>query len=129
AQARFDTNPQPSASHAAARPQAPPPPRRRTVPASQVLRRSLSPPLFLAVVAVLLLGFVGSIFAIKSRYAKPGVVDKQYEAKRTKERQLRAEAQQLLNQGRVTDAYAKLDELHKISPQSPWATQMMQRLS
>ena len=123
-QGAFDTNPKPAA------PPPPPPPRPRPARTGpSMFRKSLSPPLFLGIVALLLLAFVGSIFAIKRRYAKPAPVDAQYEAKRAKERQLRAEAQALLKQGRVDDAYAKFDELHKLAPSSPAVTEMMQRLS
>jgi tetratricopeptide (TPR) repeat protein len=125
----FETNPRVSAAHAAVAP-APAPPRPKTGNvAAPALRRSISPPLFLGIVALLLLVFVGSIFAIKRQYAKQVKVDVQAEAKHARERQLRNEAQQLLNQGRVDDAYAKYEELHKIAPNSSAVTQMLQRLS
>ena len=126
----FDTNPRPSGAHAAAVPQPASPPRPKPARGGPpVLRRSLSPPLFIGIVALLLLAFVGSIFAIKRQYAKPAVVDVQAEAKARKERQLRDEAQRLLKQGRVDDAYAKYDELHKLAPNAPAVTSMLQQLS
>jgi len=42
---------------------------------------------------------------------------------------LRSEAEQLIHQGRVTDAYQKLLELQKLAPTSPYVTAMMQKLS
>ena len=125
----FDTNPRPAAPGSQPAVYAAPPRPRAVRTGPSILRRSLSPPIFLGIVALLLVAFVGSVFAIKSRYAKPAPVDAQYEAKRAKERQLRAEAQQLLSQGRVDDAYGKYEELHKLAPNSPAVTQMMQRLS
>src|SRR5437016_286504 len=60
----FDTNPRPSGSQPAVR-TAPSPARSRPATTGpSIFRRSLSPPLFLGIVAVLLLAFVGSIFAI-----------------------------------------------------------------
>lgn len=46
-----------------------------------------------------------------------------------KERQLRAEIDQLIHQGRVTDAYQKLGELKKLAPNSQYANSMMQKLA
>ena len=125
----FDTNPRPPGSQPAVQ-TAPSPARSRPAKTGpSIFRRSLSPPLFLGIVAVLLLAFVGSIFAIKSRYPKPAPVDVKREAHLAKQRQLRNEAQQLLSQNRVDDAYAKYEELHKLAPNSAMATEMLQRLS
>ena len=123
----FDTNPRASGARAAV-PQPAPAPRPKPS-APPVLKRSLPPALFLGIIGVLLLAFAGSIFAIKSRYAKPAVVDRRAVAKVRQERQLKAEAEQLLKAGRVDDAYAKYEELHKLAPNSSVATSMMQRLS
>ncbi|HEY6140534.1 MAG TPA: protein kinase [Thermoanaerobaculia bacterium] len=121
----FDTNPKPVVHAAPA-----PPPRPRPVRTGPSLfRRSLSPPLFLGIVALLLVAFVGSVFAIKSRYAKPAPVDAQLEAKRAKERQLRNDAERLIAQGRIDEAYGKYDELHKLAPNSPAVTAKLQQLS
>src|SRR5256714_3883195 len=65
----FDTNPRPSGSQPAVR-TAPSPRSRPATTGPSIFRRSLSPPLFLGIVAVLLLAFVGSIFAIKRKYPK-----------------------------------------------------------
>ena len=125
----FDTNPRPLGSQPAVQ-TAPSPARSRPAKTGpSILRRSLSPPLFLGIVAVMLLAFVGSIFAIKRKYPKPATVDVQSEARLTKQKQLRNEAQQLLSQGRVDDAYVKYEELHKLAPNSAVASEMLQRLS
>ena len=121
----FDTNPHASGAQAAVA--AAPPPRAARRPS--VLRRSLSPPLFLGIVTLLLLAFVGSIFAIKKRYAKPAPVDMQYQAKRNRERQLRLDAEKLVAEGRIDDAYAKYEELQKLAPSSPAVTAKLQQLS
>jgi serine/threonine protein kinase len=125
----FDTNPRASGSQAAVHP-APAPPRPRPVKTGpSVFRRSLSPPLFLGIVALLLVAFVGSVLAIKSRHAKPATVDAQYEARRARERQLRQDAEKLIAQGRIDDAYAKYEELHKLAPNSPSVAAKLQQLS
>src|ERR1044071_121486 len=70
----FDTNPRPSGSQPAVH--AAPAPRPRPVRTGRsVFRRSLSPPLFLGTVALLLVAFVGSVLAIKSREVKPTPID------------------------------------------------------
>jgi hypothetical protein len=123
----FETNPRASGSQlGAAAAAAPPRPKPSGPP---VLKRKLSPAVFLGIVAVLLLAFVGSIFAIKSRYAKPAAVNTSLETRVRRQRQLSAEADQLLKQGRVDDAYAKYEELHRIAPNSPAVTSTLQRLS
>jgi serine/threonine protein kinase len=122
----FDTNPRPSGSQPAVQTSG----RLRPVKTGpSIFRRSLSPPLFLGIVALLLLAFAGSIFAIKRKYPKPATVDVRAEARLAKEKQLRNEASQLLSQGRVDDAYAKYEELRRLAPNSAAATEMLQRLS
>ena len=124
----FDTNPRPSGSQPAVH--AAPAPRPRPVRTGpSVFRRSLSPPLFLGIVALLLVAFVGSVLAIKSREVKPTPIDRQYEAKRAKERQLRQDAEKLIAQGRIDEAYTKYDELHKLAPNSPAVTAKLQQLT
>src|SRR6266511_623820 len=125
----FDTNPRPSGSQPAVQTALSPARSRPAKTGPSILRRSLSPPLFLGIVAVMLLAFVGSIFAIKRKYPKPATVDVQSEARLIKQKQLRNEAQQLLSQGRVDDAYVKYEELHKLAPNSAVASEMLQRLS
>jgi serine/threonine protein kinase len=121
----FDTHPRaPAAAHTV-----PTPPPRPKPAAPPVLKRKLSPAVFLGIVAVSLLAFAGSIFAIKSRYAKPAVINTSLEAKVRRQRQLSAEADQLLKAGRVDDAYAKYEELHKLAPNSTAVTSTLQRLS
>jgi serine/threonine protein kinase len=128
----FDTNPRQSgAQPAVPTPAAPPPPRprpsARTGPS--IFRRSLSPPLFLGIVAVLLLAFVGAIFAIKRKSVTVPKVDVKAEAKVLRERQLREDAEKLIAAQRIDEAYAKLDELHKLAPNSTYATTKLQQLA
>jgi tetratricopeptide (TPR) repeat protein len=92
-------------------------------------RRRVPPAIFIAVIALLVAGLVGAVASIRSRAAKPPVVDTTAELRRARERQLREEGNALLRQGRVTDAYAKYEELSRLAPRSPFVTTMMQKLS
>jgi serine/threonine protein kinase len=89
----------------------------------------LPPALFIGIVVVLAALAVVPVLAIKRRFAPPATVDKTAEAHRVRERQLRSEVEQLIHQGRVTDAYEKLTELNKLAPRSPYVSSTMQKLS
>jgi len=56
-------------------------------------------------------------------------VDTRAEKRAATERQLRTQANQLLHEGRVDDAYAKYDQLSRMAPSSPAITTLMQRLA
>jgi len=128
----FETNPRASSG---ARPAvqttvAPPPRPRPAAPKGpSIFRRSLSPPLFLGIVAALLLAFVGSIFAIKRKSVTVPKVDVTKEAKVLRERQLRQDAEKLIAAQRIDEAYAKLDELHRLAPTSTYAMTKLQQLA
>jgi len=99
------------------------------VRAHPVWKRRLPPAIFIAIVAVLALLVVGSVFAIKRRFAPQAVVDVKVEKQRARERALRNEANELLRQGRVTDAHQKFTELNRLAPQSPYVLALLERLS
>jgi serine/threonine protein kinase len=130
----LDTNPQPRPAPSAK-------PAATGVPAAERLmqtmtrvrkhpawRKRLSPAIFVAIVAVLLVITLGAAWTIKRRFAPPATVDRTAEALRVRERQMRNEVEQLLHQGRVTDAYQKLTELGKLAPNSPYVATTMQKL-
>jgi serine/threonine protein kinase len=130
----LDTNPQPRAMPVPAKPGAPPSSDRLMETFTRVRKHPLwtmrlPAAIFLSIVAVLGLLAVIPALAIKRRFAKPAVVDKTAEAHTARERQLRTEAEGLIHQGRVTDAYQKLLELQKLAPDSPYVNGMMQKLS
>jgi serine/threonine protein kinase len=92
------------------------------------LRQRINPAVFFAIVGLLVAGLVGAVAGIRSQHEPVAVVDARVEAQRTKERELRRQANLLLRQGRVTDAYAKFEELDRLSPKSPYVTGMLQKL-
>jgi hypothetical protein len=125
----------------AAAPAAPAVPKAPAVPASQRLRntltnvralpmwrRRISPPLFIGIVALLVVVLLGGVVALRAFQPKPTVVDPVVEARRAKERQLRMQGDELLRQGRVSDAYAKYKELQRLAPNSPYVANLLQKL-
>jgi predicted Ser/Thr protein kinase/tetratricopeptide (TPR) repeat protein len=136
--APLTTNPNPTAAPAAAvaaRASAAASPRaqlRRTltnVRALPLWRRQLHPALFLGIVAFCFLALGGVAIALKARAPRPPSVDVRAEQQHARERQLREQANALLRQGRVNDAYAKYAELNRMAPSSPAVVAMLQKLN
>jgi serine/threonine protein kinase len=98
----------------------------RTSPA---WKRRISPPVFIAIVAVLVAGLIGAVAAIRSKAPAPAVIDRNYEARVARQRQLREEGNALLRQGRVTDAHAKFEELSRLAPRSPFVASILDKLN
>jgi serine/threonine protein kinase len=92
-------------------------------------RRRIPPAAFIGIVAILVAGLIGAVVSIRAKAPPPAVVDTAAEARSAREKRLREEGNALLRQGRVTDAYAKYEELQRLAPDSPFVTQMMQKLS
>lgn len=92
-------------------------------------QRRIPPAIFLAIVIVLISGFVGAIASIQSRKQVVPTVDLKAEARHEHERKLRTEANDLLHQGNVAGAYAKYMELQKLAPSSPAINTLVQKLS
>jgi predicted Ser/Thr protein kinase len=99
------------------------------VRAMPLWRRRIVPPIFLGIVVLLVAGLIGGVVAIRSKRPEVPQIDTKIEAKRARERRLREEANVLLRQGRVSDAYAKYDELQRLAPGSPFVLTMMQKLN
>jgi serine/threonine-protein kinase len=125
-EASLVTNPH-AAAAAPAAPKAAPKAKRAGV-ASPVLRRRIHPIVFIAIVVVLIGALVGTVLAIRHKAVPQRTVDVKAEKQAAYERQLRQQANGLLKQGRVTDAYAKFAELKRVAPNSPAVTAMMQKL-
>ena len=131
----------PRAQKTVAVPAPPPPPKTPAVPFGQrvkttlanvrkpfTLRQRINPAIFFGIVAILVAGLVGAVATIRSRHEPVPVIDARVEAQRAKERELRRQGNVLLRQGRVTDAYAKFEELARLSPKSPYVTDILKKL-
>ena len=106
----------------------PPPPQPRT-PGPPIWKAVIPPAAFVAIVAILLLAVVAVVIAIQRRRVSVPIVDKVAEAKVARQRQLRLEGNQLIQQGRVDDAWTKYQQLQKLAPQSPWVATLMRKLT
>jgi tetratricopeptide (TPR) repeat protein len=99
------------------------------VRSSPLWRRRIPPPLFLGIVVLLVAGLIGGVAAIRSKHPEVPPIDAKAETQRARERKLREDANSLLRQGRVSEAYAKYDELQRLAPGSPFVLTMMQKLN
>ena len=93
------------------------------------LGRRIPAPLAAATVFVLVAALLISVVAIRNRQVPVPTVDEQAEAQRLRERELRAEGNELLKQGRVREAYERFEELSRIAPNSPAINVLLQKLS
>ena len=135
--------PAPAAAAAIPAP-APAVPRRPAVPVGQQIRKTLTnvrtaplwrrpipAPIFIGVVALLVVALLSGIVFMRSQQPDIPKVDTKREAHVARERQLRLEGDLLLRQGRVTDAYAKFEELQRFeeAPPSQYVASLMQKLN
>ncbi|HYI08278.1 MAG TPA: serine/threonine-protein kinase [Thermoanaerobaculia bacterium] len=91
-------------------------------------RRRIPPAIFLGIVALLVAGLIGAVATVKGRASVTPVVDTAGEVRRATEKRLREESIALMQQGRAADAHAKLQELRRLAPKSPFVLTNMQRL-
>jgi len=92
-------------------------------------RTSIAPALFFSIAGVCALALVIVVAGIRSKNATVPVVDTAAEAKVAKERQLRIQGEQLLQQGKTSDAYARFDQLSKLDPKSPYVAGVVAKLT
>ncbi len=92
-------------------------------------RQRIHPAVFLGIIALMVAVLLGAVVTIQAKQPKVPPINKQEEARRARERQLRLEGNELLRQGRVTDAAVKFEELKKLAPGSPAVSTMVERLS
>ncbi|HXG57778.1 MAG TPA: protein kinase [Thermoanaerobaculia bacterium] len=98
------------------------------VRAYPVWKMPVAPPVFLSIVGALVLTLIAAVIVIQSRHPDIPAVDEAVEARRAREKQLRAEGNELLRQGRVREAHAKFSELRALAPKSPYVASVMARL-
>jgi outer membrane protein assembly factor BamD (BamD/ComL family) len=99
------------------------------VRAMPLWRRVVPPAIFFSVIGVLVLALVIMVANIRRKHAAIPVVDKAAESRVAREKQLRLQGNQLLRQGRVSDAFAKFDQLAKIAPKSPYVANLLSKLT
>jgi serine/threonine-protein kinase len=111
------------------KPPAPPVAKVAKAAGQPVLRRRIAPAVFIGVIAFLAVALIAGVVAFRAQQPDIPAVDTALEAHRARERQLRLEGDALLHQGRVTDAYAKYQELQRLAPKSPYVTDIVQKLN
>jgi serine/threonine protein kinase len=138
----FDTNPKPAAAAASApaaakkaRPARPrPDPKallKQTLTKVRILplwKQRMHPALFFGIPAILAFLLLATVVTIRGQHARILPVDTQAELRAVRERKLREEGNELLRQGRVSDAYARFEQLSKMVPGSPAIRDIMQKL-
>lgn len=98
------------------------------VRAMPLWRRPIPPALFIGITAVLVIALLAAIVGLRSKQVPARPVDVKAEKQRAHERDLRNQANDLVRQGRVTEAYAKYQELSRIAPKSPAVMDVLQKL-
>lgn len=132
----LDTNPSPGAARQPAVPssavkpvKAPPKPAGPPIWKHPILKLRIDPILFTAIAGAFLALLVVVLIVMTAKKVSVPVVDKAAEAKVAKERSLRLQANRLVREGRINDAYARYEQLLKLAPRSPAILGVMQKLS
>jgi serine/threonine protein kinase len=92
-------------------------------------KQRINPIVFMSIAGVLLAALVIVMLMLRAKQVSVPVVDKAAEAKVAQERRLRLEANRVLHEGRLNDAFERYEQLLKLAPHSPAITTMVQRLS
>jgi serine/threonine protein kinase len=92
-------------------------------------KQRIDPIVFVAVAGVLLAALGVVMLVLRTKQVPVPVVDKVAEARVAQERRLRIEANRVLHEGRVNDAFERYEQLLKMAPRSPAIGLMVQRLS
>lgn len=93
-----------------------------------IWRRRMPPVLFFGVIVVLAAMLLGAVTFLRGAQAEIPAIDTAAESRRSQERALRLEANSLLRQGRVVEAYAKFGELQRLAPNSSYVADNLQKL-
>jgi serine/threonine protein kinase len=94
-----------------------------------LLTKRIHPIIFIAIPCILLAILGIAMLAMNAKKVKVPAVDTRAEARVAKQRKLREEANRLLHEGRVTDAYDRYSQLLKVAPRSPAINEIMGKLS
>jgi serine/threonine protein kinase len=94
-----------------------------------IWKKRLHPILFFAIAGTLLAILGVTMLVLRAKRVSVPVVDTRAAAKVAQEKRLRDEANKLLHEGRLNDAYACYEQLLKLEPHSPAILALMQKLS
>ena len=129
----LDTNPAPGNARQAVPSSAVKPVKAPKAPSTPILKplltKRINPIIFIAIPCILLAILGITMLVMNAKKVKVPLVDTRAEAKVAKERKLREEGNRLVREGRVTDAYARYEQLLKLAPKSPAITAIVQKLS
>lgn len=98
----------------------------RTLP---LWRRRIPPAIFIGIVALLVALVIGGVAAMRAGQPEINPPDPKVEARVKREKQLREDTTTLLQQRRFAEAHAKLTELQRLAPGSPFVQRTMQQLN
>jgi predicted Ser/Thr protein kinase len=99
------------------------------VRAMPLWRRPVPAVLFFGIVAVLVIALLAAVGSIQRQKVPARAIDTKAEAQRAREREVRNQANALVRDGRVHEAYGKYQELARLAPKSPAIAQILQKLS
>jgi serine/threonine protein kinase len=127
----LDTNPNPSLANAAAAAPAVKPVVKPAKAASGVpiWKQRIQPVIFVAIAAILLAALGVTVLVLRGKRVALPTVDKRAETKVATERRLRLDANRLLREGHLTDAYDRYQQLLKLAPRSPAINAIVAKLS
>jgi serine/threonine protein kinase len=125
-----------SGTHPAAKPAGPPRPPvsqqlRRTITnvrTSPLWRRHIPPAVFFGIAALLVAGVFGIVVTARTIDGKVPEPQMSLDAKLVRAKQLRREGNAMLVANQVPQAYARFQELQKLTPQSPYVQKTMAQL-
>lgn len=98
------------------------------VRAMPLWRSAVPPAIFFGITGILLLALVIAAAAIRSRKVPVPAIDTAAEARVAHEKQLRHDADRLLREGKLDDAYVKLQQLEKVAPHSTYVADLLSKL-
>jgi serine/threonine protein kinase len=99
------------------------------VRAMPLWRTYIAPTIFFSIIGILVVALVIVVASIRSKRVTVPVVNTAAEAQVAREKQLRLQGNQLLRQGRISDAFTKFDQLAKIAPKSPYVAGLLSKLT
>lgn len=92
-------------------------------------KRHIPPAIFYGIVALVATALLATVVALKMQQPPIPPVDRQFELRLARQRQLRMQGEMQLRQGNTADAYVTYAELQRLAPKSPFVANTMQKLN